>query len=534
MQTAFLLYLLQASGCMAVVYLLYRILLRRETFFSFNRWFLLGGVALAAVLPLVKFPAPATPLYAMPAIQLDTIDLLQAQPGAQQFDWAGLLVELYEVGMFLFAVRLLYRVYHIWELTRQLPGEPREGYLLLHTGGSMPTFSFFGWLFWDETNKLSETERDQMMRHEEAHIRQRHSVDVLLTEVVGIFFWFNPVIYLFGRDLRAVHEYLADREVVKSGGDTGTYVKLVAGQALQGLKLALIQPFQSPPLKNRLRMIRRGNAGPTHRWKAVVTLCTLGILTVLYACQTVELIEPLQDDARVAELMPAASPEFVKELSKTIMYPASARAEGLTGTVTSSFVIRKDGSLADIRIEKGIREDIDSEVLRTLHATQAKWKPGTPFQGATDIRVSFPFHFIMDSGTGLVETPVGGVVVVGYSTRSSVPPPVTPLFEEDVFIVVEQMPEFTGGMDGLTKYLSEHLKYPVEARNKNVQGTVFVSFVVQADGSITDVNILKGIGAGCDTEASRVVAEMPAWQPGRQNDKPVPVSYTLPIRFVLN
>jgi protein TonB len=101
-------------------------------------------------------------------------------------------------------------------------------------------------------------------------------------------------------------------------------------------------------------------------------------------------------------------------------------------------------------------------------------------------------------------------------------------------MVVEEMPEFPGGMEGLTEYLSENLKYPAEAREKNVQGTVFLSFVVQADGTITDVTTLKGIGAGCDEEASRVLAAMPPWQPGRQSGKAVTVRYSMPIRFAMN
>jgi protein TonB len=89
-------------------------------------------------------------------------------------------------------------------------------------------------------------------------------------------------------------------------------------------------------------------------------------------------------------------------------------------------------------------------------------------------------------------------------------------------------------MDGLREYLSENMKYPSEAREKNVQGTVFVAFVVQADGTITDAEVIKGIGKDCDDEARRVVAAMPPWQPGRQSGKAVAVRYSLPIRFVMN
>jgi protein TonB len=105
--------------------------------------------------------------------------------------------------------------------------------------------------------------------------------------------------------------------------------------------------------------------------------------------------------------------------------------------------------------------------------------------------------------------------------------------EETVFQVVEQMPEFEGGMAALSKYLSKNLKYPAQARNANIQGTVFVGFVVGNDGKIRDVSVLKGIGYGCDEEAKRVVSAMPPWKPGKQSGRAVSVRYSLPIRFVM-
>lgn len=393
-------YLLQASACLAVLYLFYRLLLHRETFFGFNRWYLLGSVVLAAVLPLVQFTAPVS-LYAMPAIQLDAITPLRGPGDARHADWVGLLGKLYATGVVLLAGRFLYRLHRLRKLARQLPGEPREGYRLLYTGGRAPTFSFLRWLFWDETEALSETEKTQVLRHEEAHIRQRHSLDVLALEIAGIFLWFNPFVYLLGKQIRAVHEYLADREALRTG-DRHAYLRLVAGQALHAMRIPLIQPFHAPGFRNRIRMIRSEGARRPAAWKATVSLLAVGLFSVLYACQT------------------------------------------------------------------------------------------TP------------------------------------------PTPPAPQYTGEVFAVVEQMPEFPGGMDGLREYLSENLKYPAKAREKNLGGTVFLGFVVQADGAITDVTVLKGVGSGLDAEARRVVADMPPWQPGRQSGRAVAVRYSLPIRFAMN
>jgi protein TonB len=99
------------------------------------------------------------------------------------------------------------------------------------------------------------------------------------------------------------------------------------------------------------------------------------------------------------------------------------------------------------------------------------------------------------------------------------------------YVVVEKMPEFAGGADALMKYLRSHLRYPSAALAAQAEGRVFVSFVVQADGSIADISILKGLGYGLDEEAQRVVSQMPTWTPGKQSNHAVPVKFTLPITF---
>jgi protein TonB len=107
--------------------------------------------------------------------------------------------------------------------------------------------------------------------------------------------------------------------------------------------------------------------------------------------------------------------------------------------------------------------------------------------------------------------------------------------EEDViFTVVEDQPSFPGGEEARIRYLTENLRYPQMAREAGIQGTVFVTFVVERDGSVTDVRVLRGIGGGCDEEAVRVVRNMPRWEPGRQRGQPVRVQFNMPIRFVLN
>lgn len=105
--------------------------------------------------------------------------------------------------------------------------------------------------------------------------------------------------------------------------------------------------------------------------------------------------------------------------------------------------------------------------------------------------------------------------------------------ETEVFTIVEEMPEYPGGLNKLTDYLAKNIKYPQMARESGIQGRVFVNFVVEPDGSVSNVNVMRSLGGGCDEEAVRVVKNMPKWKPGKQRGKPVRVSYILPIQFKL-
>ena len=103
-----------------------------------------------------------------------------------------------------------------------------------------------------------------------------------------------------------------------------------------------------------------------------------------------------------------------------------------------------------------------------------------------------------------------------------------------VFLVVEQPPEFEGGQEGLNKFVYKNIKYPASARRMNIEGTVYVGFVVNADGAVSEANIIKGISADCDKEALRVIQMMPKWRPGKQSGRPVRVKFVYPIKFKLD
>ena len=165
------------------------------------------------------------------------------------------------------------------------------------------------------------------------------------------------------------------------------------------------------------------------------------------------------------------------------------------------------------------RREVAPEVVDDAHATPPQEQP--------EEQASATAGTTSEAGNAAGSGSTSGV----EGGTDSMAPPVAPPAPPKPFVHAEEMPEFMGGTAALTKYLQRHLRYPTPALREGVSGKVYISFTVNIDGTITDVEVLKGLGYGTDEEASRVIRGMPAWKPGRQNQHAVPVRYTLPITF---
>lgn len=203
---------------------------------------------------------------------------------------------------------------------------------------------------------------------------------------------------------------------------------------------------------------------------------------------------------------PGGMDSLIQFLSSNIVYPAEAKEQGIEGKVIVEFVVGSDGSIQDVMIQKGIGYGCDKEAQRVVESMPL-WNPGE--KDGKNVRVQFvlPIQFSLDS-----EKPA----------------------DTTVFTVVEQMPKFPGGEKAMLSYLSNNITYPAAAKKEGIQGRVFVNFIIEKDGRVSEVKILRGIGGGCDEEALRVVSSMPDWEPGMQSGKAVRVSFNLPINFKLS
>ncbi|MFT2008587.1 energy transducer TonB [Pontibacter sp. 13R65] len=139
----------------------------------------------------------------------------------------------------------------------------------------------------------------------------------------------------------------------------------------------------------------------------------------------------------------------------------------------------------------------------------------------------------IDAGTKTVEGVAGGLPDIGVPDGAGTATGITDVVVEQPVLFAEQMPSFTGGEAAMFAYIGKNIKYPQQAIRAQIEGTVYVSFVVSKTGEISDIEVLRGLGAGCDEEAIRVIKSMPSWSPGKQNGRTVPVRYNIPIKYTL-
>jgi TonB family protein len=206
-------------------------------------------------------------------------------------------------------------------------------------------------------------------------------------------------------------------------------------------------------------------------------------------------------------------------IAKTVEYPADAMKDSIQGKVYVTFVVKADGSIGDSKVARGVHPSLDKEAVRVVYALP-KWKPGKQRGEAVNVSNTVPIQFSLRG----VKTETKTIPYVVADPQK---------VEKEVFVVVEEMPEFPGGSQALRSFVAKSIRYPAEAQKEKAQGKVFVSFVVSSKGKVENAKIERSVSPSLDAEAIRVVSQMPDWKPGMQRGKAVSVEYTIPIEFKL-
>ena len=235
------------------------------------------------------------------------------------------------------------------------------------------------------------------------------------------------------------------------------------------------------------------------------------------------------DSSEINPSFPGGMQAQMTFLANNIVYPEIAKEQGIQGTVFVNFIAEKDGRLTHIKILRGVSTEIDQEVIRVVKK-MPRWEAGTNKGETVRVRLNMPVKFSLQ--TDII--PQEDILIVGGDEIEIAPDDIEDDNNEDeIYVLVEDNAGFPGGDDALRKYLKDHIQYPEMAKKNGTEGRVYVKFVVEKDGSITNIKVLRGIGSGCDEEAVRVVSNMPKWNPGKQRRKVVRQYFNIPVKFSL-
>ena len=467
-------FILESGVSLALLSLIYILFLRKETFFRLNRIFLLFSVAFSIVLPFLKFHVYEPQSVMLAEVTVTPYRNLMEAVTIYGKDLSGTVVQtisssrfvmfIYLFGVSFFLIRFLIRLTQIMVLIYKHPVNQLGGIKFVSVTKKISPFSFMGYVFINP-EKRGEQGYEKIVAHEIEHIKQGHTFDVLILEVMSVFQWFNPFMWILKRVIRENHEYLADRAVLGSGISVAQYKQLLLSQTL-GVKIDMANNFNSSLVKKRIKMISRIQSSKLANLKYVFGILSLVALVIVFACEQKELI---------------GSEDHVQSTANERLITISLLDDKL----------KIDGSKEDLEyLHKLIikKNDYNLEVDSLGHKYLIKKQE--PY-----------FRTLNDN--------------------------------EQIFFVVEKMPVFPGGDTALRKYIANSISYPRLAIEKEVQGKVYVSFVVTAEGEIANTRIARGVDPLIDKEALRVVNSLPKWKPGFQRGKAVNVNYTVPINFTL-
>ncbi len=548
-------YILESAISLGVLSLVYFFFLRKETFFRLNRYFLLISVVFSATLPLLHlkvYPASPTMLDEVTVSQYRNLIEVVTIYGT---GFSGKLERfitsykslgyIYVFGVLFFTFLLLFRITQVAELIQNNKVTKKHGVKLVTLDRDFSPFSFLNYVFISK-NLHQYEDWEKMLSHEIEHIRQGHSWDVIIIGVLSIIQWFNPFFWLLRRALRENHEYSADHAVLAKGVSKARYKSALINQLI-GDQLVIASSFNYSLIKSRIQMMSRIKSRKQAGIKFIIGILMGASLVIAFACedkekagvnekpvfQFINISEALLSDPSYTQKLNVAKGLLNSSLGMKVTIDSlkkdfDVKLEDGIIFINKKFNYRKaiyivDGQLADISYVEGQQKNSFNaiEIIKDGEKI-APYIEKYGQQALEGIVLCYMNTFPPDSITSQ-----GGMNMISEIITFS------PNNAEEVFFIVEEMPEFPGGELALKKFIGNSIKYPVIAQENGIQGKVYVTFVVDKFGKTTKARVVRGVDPLLDKEALRVVSQLPIWKPGMQKGKAVNIAYTVPINFKL-
>ncbi len=588
-------YFLKINAGIALFFAFYRMFLYKDTFFNWRRTLLLCFLGVSVLYPLlniqewVKEQQPMTVIadfYAAVMLPEVTSSPNPAPaPGWSEVVFIGIKL-VYWLGVVALSVRFLIQLSCVVRIRLQSREVSVQGVTVYIPKKASEPFSFFHWIFL-QPDLYSREELDEIITHELTHAEQRHSLDVIFSELLCIACWINPFIWLLKQEIRNNLEYLADNHVLQSGHDYKSYQYHLLGLAHQKRAIApLSNSFNVLPLKRRIKMMNKKRTKEISKTKYLIFLPLAALLLIVSNIETVarttrniaketlqiveEKIAPAEEPQADAQKPETVQEEVVREESpapQEVPVPTEQPAEPAhtaTPAETNEAVYEIVEQMPSFPGGMpALMKYLNTNVRYPVEAQEAGQKGRVIVQFIVEKDGSINnLHVVVGQSPSLDAealrvlgsmpdwqpgTANGEPVRVKYTVPvvfnlmgSSKETQQTPISvkevssdTETVFEVVENMPTYPGGMAALQQFLSHNIKYPVNAMKAGTEGRVIVQFIVDKEGTIRNPLVARSVSSELDAEALRVIGTMPKWKPGSQRGVPVDVRYTVPIVFRL-
>ncbi|TFH19568.1 MAG: TonB family protein [Bacteroidia bacterium] len=565
-----IIYLLKVSAGLGIIFLPYYFLFRNDPNLVIKRFYLLSGVLAAWTFPFITFRKLSLVVDLTPTIFIDLgtpavpSSLLESTGSSAglTINWLQVLLLVYLAGltfMFLKNLIVVFKWNHTWKRTKN-----EEGVAYINND---QVFTLFTRIFIPGSLK-DKNDLDNILLHEQAHIRQLHFIDLMIIELTLLLTWFNPFSWLISRMIKENHEHMADRQVLSAGVDPARYRAQLMNHTLGVNVFRLGNQFNHSLTLNRFKMMKKPKRSPWGILKIAMlipaVLVTLGLTTGTSPQQkTVKGKVILADTEKPATgasiVIRNSTVGTVVDRDGTFSLNMDGNPELVISYVGYSTLIVGASEIGNkpLKLElKTYTMDLESlplEVKKESSGTiTLKQKDGSDAQPVfvldgkvvseidnLDPDLIDNISVFKDPNSEVVKkyNAKDGVVMITTkepsATEASAEEPAAASIEKDgeIFYIVEDMPKFPGGLSALKTHIYSNLEYPEKAKSQGIEGEVSVRFLIGNKGNVVKTEVLRSTYEGFDAPALKVINEMPEWTPGKQRGKPVQVWYVITVKF---
>lgn len=546
-------YLVKVALGSTILLLCYCLLFKNETFHVRNRIFLILSLLIPLVIPMISI-APAIGVSEVQGGVIDNAVIISTSHAVEtgitntihRITFIEVLFYIYLAGLLFIMSRIITGIFTITRIMKSGKRAVYQNIPLVLMKPDMAPFTFHNKIFISE-KLFEDKDCGDILRHESIHVRQRHYLDLFLSELFFAFQWFNPSAWIIRKAIRENHEYMADNYAKDNAASLKRYQLSLLG--LHGLEkvLPLANNFNRRITKKRIIMMNKSKTRPGALLKTLLAIPVVALIFISLVANArdfkPELPLPGIDDQSVTtatDAIPQETIEFsdnskstMRGLFYSIMYPE----EAISNNYEHDFYLVLKTENGKIIEKKTFLSPDEFSVPVVDQITIAAFRSGpeaTMSKNTVETLNTMMYRRSTDAVQKLNQSEIPELEgkTMEFALKMSYV-----LFEEDMkdksFVVVQNMPTFRGGtIDKFKKWVQDRISYPDELAGQGIEGKVFVMFVVEKDGSVKDTKILRGLHPQLDKMAVDIVNSSPRWKPGRLNsEEPVKVRYSITVTF---